>query len=126
MRALAWGGQLLAAIVADPMAAEGHRRRAAALIERYPCQDLLRDLLERPDAWFPMEAATAIFEVGLLFEALAPPEHLNAESRHLMRCTKRHYPGRDAGWHQPEDFVLLRVRQVLTFDWQRVERLCSD
>lgn len=116
MRALTWGGQLLVAIAADSMAQEAPRQRAAALIERYPSQAQLHDLLARTNALFPLDVAKVIFEAGLLFEALALPQHLNAASRHLMRYAMRHYPSRDAGWHQPEDFVFLRVCQVLAFE----------
>ena len=113
MRALRWGAQLLETILADPVVPSELRHRAAKLGQRYPDSARLLGLLADRSSWFPQGVAQDLFEAGLLFESISLSGQLSSASKHLLRCTIRHYPMRANGWHRPEDFELFHVDEVL-------------
>ena len=59
------------------------------------------------------EMAGAIFDTGLLFDALAASGQMSAESAHLLLFTRRHYPSRADGWRKPEMLCWSTIGEIL-------------
>lgn len=113
MRALRWAEQLLRELEIDPLVSLELQHRATEVSCRYPSHVRLLEVLSEPEARFPRELATVLFDAGRLLEAVDLPGRVSPATRDLLRGTMRHFPSRINGWHRPEDFNLFRVEELL-------------
>jgi len=125
LRALHWGAQLLEAIQVEPDAELSLRRRAADAARTYPAPARLKMLLAAPHSRFPRDLADAVFQTGFLFAERQQAERLSPETRRLWQSVNRHYPNREAGWHQPEDFEHFDVDELFAQE-EREGRHCPS
>lgn len=114
-RAICLGGSLLRQMQVDASVPAGVHARAKEIVQHYPSDVALREFLERdrtvvlPESW-----ANAIEDARVLFQELRESNGGNAETKHQLLYTMRHYPlrgeaarlkGREAGpgpWLEPD------------------------
>lgn len=92
MRALRWGGELLAELYEHGTLDTEFSERIANVLLIYPGPNALKDLVRSDVAVMPTTWAEAIESAGRLLEELQISGQASEDLRRKLRITLRHYP----------------------------------
>jgi hypothetical protein len=94
MRAVRWGGELLAQIASDGSLPDTTIESAKQIALIYPSPQLLEDRLHSGAAGLPPEWTAALYEALALFEKINCRIEGSARTRTELKYTLRHFPDR--------------------------------